>query len=125
MKKIFPLLVFFVLAGCTPTSLKPAKEKKIKALYNPQAATVRVLGDVKAVKKEAEVIIRGTDGTVAATTTANKDGSFDAFFCAGQWARENLNCKYQGDAYPGDWIRVEYKWGGLTSPPTLVQIWSR
>ncbi|MBD3286917.1 hypothetical protein GF359_09755 [candidate division WOR-3 bacterium] len=125
MKKVLPVLIVLVLAACTPKALKPAKEKRIKALYNSSTTSVRVIGEPKAVKKGAKVTIRGTDGTIADTTTARKDGSFDAFFCAGEWARENLNCDYFGDAYPGDWIRVEYSWEGLTSPPTLVQIWSR
>jgi hypothetical protein len=123
MKKVLPILVLLILGvvACTPTSLKPVKEKKITA-YMTRSNTVRVIGERGAVKKGSEVLVRGPDGQIASKKMADKYGGFDFNFCAGPWARENLDCEYQGDVEVGDYIRVEYKWEKLTSPPTLVQV---
>jgi hypothetical protein len=121
MQKILPLLIILGLTGCVATSLKPPKVNKITVFYT-RSSTVTVQGEQGAVKGGAEVIIRDTDDRIAAMTKADAAGAFNTNFCAGEWARKNFDCKYQGDLEQGDWLRVEYTVDSAKSPPVLVKI---
>jgi len=121
MKRLITSLMVIVLVGCAASALKPPAKAKITAFYT-RSSTVTVRGERGSVRGAATVVVRDAQGVVAASVTAHRDGSFEAGFCAGQWARENFDCKYLGDLRPGDWISVEYTVGAAKSPAVSIEI---
>lgn len=114
--------MILAVAGCVSTGLKPPKETKITVFYT-RSSTVTAAGKPGTVPPWAEVVVKDMQGTEAARVIADRDGSFNINFCAGEWARENFSpCTYQGDLTSGDSIQIVYVDMGMTGPPLIVEI---